>query len=189
MDYFTKRRLVIWGFSILILLNLSALATIAYYRFFRPPREEVRIHPAWRKHKPEPCLWKALNFTDAQKAQFDTVKNTYRNRSTKIIHALRQKRVAIIKELSTNEPDNAKLEKLADEIGKLHADLKKESIHHLLELKTICNTEQNEMLSLHFNRMLERHGYEVFMKRNHKVHKRRHGKHSNAPFLPPEETE
>lgn len=185
MDYFTKRRLVIWGFIVLILLNLSALGTIGFHRFRRvPPRIAHQGLGCMRNNQTHPFIWEKLQLSDEQRSDFKKLRNGFKDRSNIIITELNQKRIDIIEELSQEEPEKEKLDKIASEMGDLHAQLKAESINHLLELKKICTPEQYEMLLIHFNTMFERHGYDGHGRQGGKGKGKRkgHGRNYYAPM-------
>ena len=146
MDYFTKKRLVIWGFAILIIINLTALGTIIYFRFFAPPPKVTEFSPQQAPVN-RPYVWDKLNFTEKQRAQMSELRDDFLARSKAVMDSLDNKRYAIIMELSMEDPDLSKLDKLTEDIGSLHAQLKKESIRHLLQMKEICTPEQHQHLT------------------------------------------
>ncbi|MBN1184444.1 MAG: Spy/CpxP family protein refolding chaperone [Bacteroidales bacterium] len=144
MDYFTKKRLVIWGFIILIIINLSALGTIAYFRFFKPPVKACAISDIQR---PMHSVWQKLNLTENQENKINVLRREFRSETKFLMDSLNIMRFEIVKEIGKKEPDLQYLDKMTEIIGNLHTQLKKESIHHLLEMKTICTPEQHRELT------------------------------------------
>ena len=155
MDYFTKKRLVIWGFVILIIMNLTDIATIGYYRFFRSP-VKVEYRKYYRKGR---CPIEEIDMTDNQIDQLKNIRHAFNTKSEKVVKDLQQKRMSIIAELSKEEPDTAELNKLAEEMGELHAALKKETIAHLLKLKQTLSSEQHKKFIGMYHTMFEKRGY------------------------------
>ena len=57
-------------------------------------------------------------------------------------------------EIAKKNPNPEILDNYAYEIGTLHYELKKQTINHFLELKKICNEEQQESLQKLFMQLL-----------------------------------
>ena len=68
----------------------------------------------------------------------------------KVTRELSKNRDTLMKELTKENPDTAKMNKLAREIGDLHTQLKKNTIHHFTKMKELCRPDQKEEL----NRMI-----------------------------------
>jgi len=64
-------------------------------------------------------------------------------------------RYEMMNELSKEEPDSLKLDKIADKIGLWHATLKKETIRHFVQIRRNCNVEQRRSLSKIYRKMQE----------------------------------
>jgi hypothetical protein len=71
-----------------------------------------------------------------------------------IFASLEQKRIAMIEELSKPKPDSLILFKLSDEVGVLHAQMKRETVKQLLRLRSICNPNQIEKLNILNKRLI-----------------------------------
>lgn len=148
MNTKTKKTLLIGTIIILIVINLSALSTIYYKNKIQPQQQnrminmndEIRIKGMHRFIKEE------LNLTENQ---FEVFQNASRNnmiKSQEILSKLDDKRVEMMNEIGKRNPDSEILDKIAHDIGDLHYELKRLTINHFLQLKEICNDDQQENL-------------------------------------------
>jgi len=156
MDYFTKKRLAFWGAVLLIIMNLSALATVWFQRH-RPQELARRPEPERRGPPPERVsqfLKEELGLTEAQTAQFAEYQNRHFARAREIREAMRDLKQELFHELSSPAPDTMKAERLAAAIGVRQSDLEKTTFYHFLGLKRLCTSEQQTKLDALFGELL-----------------------------------
>ncbi|MFQ5630719.1 MAG: periplasmic heavy metal sensor [bacterium] len=166
MDYFTKKRLAIWGIVLLVVMNISALATVWYQQHRRPtPPLPGIVHPE-AAHR---FLHRELHLSDAQTEQLSVLLRKHFERARAIQGEIRDLKFDIINELAATPPDTIHLNRLAAEIGDKQAKLEKETYFHFLELKALCSREQQEKLHDIFGKMQNR------MAPQHRVRRRRVG--------------
>ena len=55
-----------------------------------------------------------------------------------------------------SDVDSVLIKKISEEIGMMQTELEMQNNVHILELKSMCNPEQQEKLKLLFNEMLEK---------------------------------
>ena len=79
----------------------------------------------------------------------------FSDKSLEIIHELDSLRYEMMEELSNDNPDSLKLDKIAEEIGTWHVKLKKQTIYHFKQMKRNCNVEQRRHLSKIYRKMQE----------------------------------
>ena len=60
----------------------------------------------------------------------------------------------MIDEIAKLNPNIENLDSIAKEIGNLHYELKLNTINHFIELKGICNDQQQEILQTMFKQMI-----------------------------------
>jgi len=157
MNKQTKKILLSAFVIVLIIINLSALSTIYYHNKirdrrieeFKDKREQMHIGGMHRFIKEELNL-DSLQFEQFREAYYKNMRETH-----KIAEKLNIYRHDMISEIAKINPDQDKLDKLSRNIGDLHYELKKLSTKHFMELKEICNDEQQENLQKLFMRMME----------------------------------
>ena len=148
----TKKNLLILFLVLLTLVNVAALATIAYHRLhakrpFRPMgRPDGRID----------FLQQELGLSEEQAKEFQTHMERFRTEMEPIHDSIRTMRTELMSELAKQEPDAGRLSQLAEEIGALEVNLKKKSITHMLEGKTLLTPEQQKKFLSRFREGLDR---------------------------------
>jgi Spy/CpxP family protein refolding chaperone len=136
-----KKNLVILFLVLLTIVNIAALATIAYHRF-HPQRP---FHPMGRPEipeTPEGFIKQELDLTEEQAEEFKAHFERFRMEMEPIHNSLEVKRAELMGEISADEPNKDKLDKLAEEIGTLQDTLQRKMISHLLEGKSLLTPEQ-----------------------------------------------
>jgi len=143
-----KKRLLVLGLILLVVINVSALLTFAYNRWLRAPGRHLAANPAssdsFERHlclsgEQENCL-RALRFS------FDS---EIGNAQAQI----REKRRAIVEELKKESPDSVLIDKFIEEISRLQMEIQKKAVLNLLKEKEVLTPEQKAT----FFRMFEDH--------------------------------
>ena len=147
-----KKNLLVLFLILLTIVNVAALATIAYHRFHakRPFR------PAGRPDGHMQFLKQELGLSEEQASDFESHMQRFRMETEPIHDSIRIMRTELMSELTKQEPDAGRLDQLAEEIGALEVDLKKKSITHMLEGKKLLTPEQQKKFFSHFREGLER---------------------------------
>lgn len=157
MNTTTKKTLLIGTIIILIVINISALATIFYNNKIRPHRsaETNNLTDEARTRGMHRFMREQLNLTDGQYAQFQEINRTNMTKVHNIASELNNKRIEMMNEIAKKNPNLKILDDIAYDIGSLHYELKKVTIHHFLELKEICTPEQQDSLQKIFIRLIQ----------------------------------
>lgn len=156
MDTKTKKSLLIITIILLIVINVSALATIYYNSKIKTKKltemnnlkEEVQIKGMHRFIRDE------LKLSDEQFQQFKEIARTNMIIAHGIALELNEKRTEMMNEIAKENPNSKILDDIASDVGSLHYELKKTTISHFLELKEICNEDQQESLQKIFMQMI-----------------------------------
>ena len=135
-----KRKLIIFGISLLVIINLSSLATIGYHRCFRKGEE----CPKESKHPEESYLQQQLSLTKSQAEEMKTLRDSFYLQSNKISSDLLERRTELVELLMASEPDTEKINEALSEIDSKQAELQKKVINYLLEEKEILTQEQQQ---------------------------------------------
>ncbi len=166
MNYFANKNILIWIIIALLAINVAAITTILIIisseRNYPPPPINKGEPPAFFRNE--------LGLSPMQSRKFDRMHIEFRNKTHGIIHELDSLRFEMMEELSNENPDSLKLDKIAEEIGTWHARLKKQTIHHFKQMKRNCNVEQRRNLSRIYRKMQEppKHGFRENRQDRHK---------------------
>ena len=179
MDFIMKKKIWFWVLIVLVIINVAALLTIIFQNNTSqpntppPPVEDMDFRGLnyFLRHE--------LNLSDQQFRTFQRLRRETMEESTRIMMMLHEKRNEMLNELIANRPDREKLEKLAQEMGDLHEDLKMQTFSHLLELKVLCSPDQEEKLNRFFMDIKERNPH---LRRDTPGFRHRQGRRMNRHF-------
>ena len=151
-----KHNLMVWAIIGLVIMNLSTLITIAYHQrqsdkslvsaTADPKQLEVNADKFSGRF-----FRNQLNFSDEQMEKFRQINPLFRPKVREITIELAQKRQLMLREMSSVHCDTTRLNALSDSIGYLHSNLKKLTYRYYLEIKGICNSEQQKNLEILFS--------------------------------------
>ena len=135
-----KKNLVILFLALLTIVNIAALATFAYHRF----HPKGPFHPMDRTDTPERFIQRELDLNEGQAKEFEAHSKKFRMEMDPILDSLRAKRTELTEEMAAKEPNVAKIDRLAEEIGALDVRMQKKTIMHMLKAKTFLTPEQQK---------------------------------------------
>ncbi len=177
MNYFTKNRLLFWGVVLLVLMNVSSLATVWYQQRQRaelpqepmPPRRDVAD---FLKRRLELSPDQAEKMGQLQQQHFQTAR-TLRNE-------IRELKQSLFYGLTGEAADSARVDSIATQIGRKHSELEKLTFYHFRDIRCLCPPDKQ--------RHLEALMQDVFHGRGAHHRKRRHrdGMRQPGPPLRPE---
>lgn len=132
-----KRKLIILGILLLVVINLSALATIGYHRCF---------HNGGKcNHSENNYLCQELSLSKPQVEKMETICNSFQFQADKTSSALLKKRIELVDHLTAVEPDSEKINVALKEIESMQSELQKQVIFYLLlKQKEILNPDQQQ---------------------------------------------
>jgi hypothetical protein len=94
-----------------------------------------------------------LKLSPDQEQKYLNLKKDYDEKSSVITTEMETKRSEMLNELSQSNPNTENLNNIAEDIGKLHTNLKKLTIENFLAMKNICDSNQCKKLRLLYNDM------------------------------------
>ncbi len=179
MNAKTKKTLLISTIIVLLVVNISALSTIIYNKKVHAKKQDKisNVQDEIRKQGMRRFFQEELNLSEEQFHEFKIINTKYSQDSRKIAFQMRKKRYEMMKEIAKKNPNSGNLDQIALDIGSLHYDLKKLTINHFMELKDICNEEQQEILHKMFIQMLSVQDGERMERRHKRKNKDEHGKY------------
>lgn len=153
MNYFTKKRLVFWSVTLLIIMNISSLATVWWQQHRRPGPMPADHPPSQRASQ---FLKHELGLSETQVEQFEAMQRRHFDKARALNDSMRQLKHQLFNELSAEAPDTSKAAIIADQIGKKQTQLDKLTFNHLLDLKNMCTPSQQKKLNIIFEDLLRR---------------------------------
>lgn len=150
MNYFSRKKIVILVIAVLLVINIASISTIIYHSY-----ENKRIQKHLQQERTSMRnLKQELNLKPEQLEKMNELGKTFYQNTRAILEKMHGVRIALINEMSSANPDTAKMFAMADDIGLLHAQIKRETVRHFLELKKNCTPEQFEQFLKMFHRLL-----------------------------------
>lgn len=95
-----------------------------------------------------------LKLDEDQQYIFRELNRTFNQRANQVYRDLSHRRLALVDEMGQINPDTVELQRMAGEIGDLHTNLKTLTIDFYLGLKSVCSTEQQDLLFHQFRNIL-----------------------------------
>lgn len=156
----TKRnsyRIFIWIIAILLATNLSMGISFMYHKQqdkqMIENMEDAAIEvPAQRRTR---FFREQLNLRFEQMDTFRNLNRTFNRTAWDITHQLEFLRIEMVTELGKDKPSNKRLDSISKQIGKLHTQLKEETIKYYLEMRNECDEAQRKKLNEIFMSMLK----------------------------------
>ena len=153
-----KYSLLIWAIVILAVMNISTLMTILYHNYQSDKTEPVSTSdPKQLETDSEKFSGRyfrdQLNLNSEQMDKFKKMNPVFRPKARGITIELAEKRKQMLVEMSAANSDTTRLNALSDSIGQLHSDLKKITYRYYMEIKSICDAEQQRKLEQLFGEM------------------------------------
>jgi Spy/CpxP family protein refolding chaperone len=153
----SNRNLLIWLIVILLATNISTIGTIFYHIYFqeRPPLPE---RPGRELVIPEGHLGRffrdEMNLTPQQHRQFRDFRQHFHYKADVLVQNMQERRNEMFDELAKENPDTVYLNQLANQIGDLHGQLKRLTYEFYLQMKGVCNPDQQRKLHFIFSEMM-----------------------------------
>jgi hypothetical protein len=174
MNYFERTRLYLFIIIILVIFNISAIVAIIYH--LRSDHHQMRPERGESVDRGRHLADK-IGFDKAQAVQFDTLRADFGRKAKTIMTSIGEKKLEMLNEFTSENPDTTRLYKLTRDIGNLHAEMRRLSIDHFMNVKKICSPEQKVKLLDLFRNMMKMEEGPGF--------NRRHGNPmEKKPFIP-----
>ncbi len=129
-----------WTIAILVFLNVFTLAGIWFLGF--SPKPPFADFP--RKERSELLLKKKLNLTDEQLQKFRDLRKNHFEETREIGDEIHRLKRELSGEIFNETQNQTEVEKRIEQIGQLEMQMEREKFKHFLELKSVCNPEQQQ---------------------------------------------
>ncbi len=158
--FFSQNKILIWLVVFLLLLNISAITSMIYHRVREAKDPSLLVQPPILRQRRMPAegrfLRDFLELDAEQFEQFRSSRHAFQMKAWDITEELREKKVEFLEELNRKNPDTGKIQQISEDIGKLHQALRLETGKYYLELRDICDKEQQQKLYHFFMQTFER---------------------------------
>lgn len=143
-----QQKILLWSAAVLLVLNISTLATIGFHsiRDYNSSKSEETINQARTDDGSEKMSGRYfrdnLMLSQEQMKVFFKINQQFRNEAFSIQIKLSEVRKNMLAEMATESADTVKLNSLSSELGSLHARLKVISYQYFMGIRSICTPEQ-----------------------------------------------
>ncbi len=156
MDIFTRKRMTLWSFLILVVLNIF---TISLLWMNRPEERRVpqRTIPGHQGPGTLKFLQQELEFTDAQIEQYDQIRKRHHQRVTVLQNEIHRYKRELMEEVFAQQPDTTRVIMFAALISEKQEQIERITFFHFLDLKALCGKEQSKKLHRLIDEFLRKH--------------------------------
>lgn len=149
-----KKRLIAFGIIFLVVINITALATLIYNRWFKAQRLDLPPDSS----QSLAAIQKKMSLSTEQLERISNLRSSFEAEIDEIRWQMQEKRKALVAETKKAKPDIAKIDQLIDEIGNLQSKVQKRTIRNLLKDKSILTSPQREKYFSMFEDHVRRRG-------------------------------
>lgn len=149
-----KRKIIFFMILLLVIINISALATITYKHWYISNHLESIGRPGIQMD----ILSSELDLSQKQIDQLSKQIGKFESETQVLIDSLRAGGVNLIDEIASTNPDTVKLEMMANKISDYQIQIKRKLIAHLLNEKAILTPEQQQKFFNMFKEIQLRRG-------------------------------
>jgi len=146
-----KKKLVILFIVLLIVINISALLTISYHRWFSGKCPPIMKKAGMSMN----FIQKELDLSDEQADKFKVMHKNFQQEAKAILDSLDNKRKDFFSELSCEEPDSESLNKLIEEMSDMQKSLKEKTLANLLKVRSFLTPQQQRDFISFFNKRMK----------------------------------
>jgi hypothetical protein len=153
-----KIRMMMWTIVLLAVMNIATILTVVYARNVSGKTEtsqalDQAIPESSSTRNSGRYFRDQLGFSQEQMNKFVELNPGFRQQFQHINIELAMKRYRMLKEMSAASTDTNKLNQLSDSIGNMHACLKKLTYAYYLDIKKICDKDQQKKLEQIFGKI------------------------------------
>lgn len=141
-------RILIWVIVILAATSLSMGISFWYHK-----QQDKKIAEQKEQQIEMPSEQRTrffrdqLNLRQDQMDIFRDLNREYNRSARRISGELEELRIDMVNEMGKENPDSEELDFISENIGELHSELKKVTIQYYLDMKEVCDENQQEKLN------------------------------------------
>ena len=138
-----KQRIIKWLNIFLLVINISAFGTILLMN----NKINLTETDSDNYFKSDVFLKEELNLNDEQYKKLVKLDNRVFRAYQVLLDMQCETNFGLLAELSQDNPSRKKMDSIATKIGKHHANIKRQTIKHFMNLRSICTEDQSELLN------------------------------------------
>ena len=143
-----KQKTIKWLNIFLLIINISAFVVFLFMN-------QGQKNEAIDQYSSDEFLRERLQLTDEQFQKIIELDQVVFRNYQLLIDIECETNFELIKELSSKDSSKEELKRLLDKIGKYHALVKRQTVKHFQNIKSICNDEQKLLLDNLLIEMME----------------------------------
>ena len=152
MDILSSKRIISIILAILVVLNLALLGTL-WWQNTQSPEKHEKVVEAPASYKKQSFFKQALNLTDEQSRQFNTLRYQHFQGTLPALVTISGLKRQLIQEAVKAEPDTVAIKALARQIGSKQAFIEYRLAWHFNSLAKVCTPEQRDSLQTALERV------------------------------------
>ncbi|MCY1719151.1 hypothetical protein OU798_02290 [Prolixibacteraceae bacterium Z1-6] len=143
-----KKQTIKWLNIFLLIINISAFATFLYMNQTQKSENTEAFNS-------DEYLKEVLQLSDKQYEEvMELDQKVFRNYQV-LIDIQCETNFELVKELSSENPSEEELKRLTDKIGKYHTAVKRQTVTHFKNIKSVCDDNQKLLLDKLLLEMME----------------------------------
>ena len=141
-------RILIWIIVILVAANLSMGLSFWYHKLQdKKAAEKAKDTIEMPSEQRTRFFREQLNLRPDQMDIFRDLNRNYNREARQISFQLESLRIEMVREMGTENPNQETLGNITNDIGKLHTALKELTIKYYLDMKEVCDENQQQKLN------------------------------------------
>ena len=148
MEATKRKRIVQWLNIFLLVINVSAFGTILLLNKQVPAK-------SLDKYNSDEFLRKELNLSADQYKKILLMDSEVFRIYQSLLDMECASNFRLVEEMTSESPNKAKMDSIALNIGRLHSGIKKQTVKHFDNIKSICTEEQKVLLDQLLKDMME----------------------------------
>ncbi len=140
----TRDRVLIWVVLVLLAVNIATI--ISALRYSGKVKSDGTEAVGEVVDARQILFREHLGLTASQERDFVRLNSSFSQNAGRMTVRLDQLRREMVEELSRPDPEMKVIEKITEEIGSLHSNLKMETAEYYLGMKKVCTPEQQVLL-------------------------------------------
>ena len=141
METTKRHRITKWLNIFLLTVNISAFITILYFN------KQTIPDASNKKFTSDEYLKTALNLTEEQYKEITLLDNKVYRLYQTVLDMQCEANFLMLDELLRDNPSRERLDSIAKRTGQYHTSLKRQTINHFMNVKSICNEDQIILLN------------------------------------------
>jgi hypothetical protein len=143
-----KQRIIAWLNIFLLIINISAFIAFLWMNSGGKTERDNR-------YSSDEFIKGELHLTDQQFAKVSDLNAPVFRAFQALLDRKCELNFKLIDELASPEPSKIVLDSISDKIGRIDAAMKKQTVRHFRNIKSVCNDQQKELLDQLLKDMLE----------------------------------